>query len=37
MESSDIFANLKYQKGFGNGFHTEAKEGAVPEGRFKGI
>ena len=31
MES---FKNLKYQKGFGNGFSTEVIEGVIPERTF---
>ena len=34
MESEDIFKEVKYQKGFGNTFITEVKEGAVPSGMF---
>jgi len=30
-QTSDIYKNLSYLKGFGNSFHTEALPGAVPE------
>ena len=30
-QTSDIYKDLKYLKGFGNSFHTEALPGAVPE------
>jgi hypothetical protein len=35
--TSDLYANIKYQNGLGNSFSTEALAGAVPFGNFLSI